>query len=205
MAQANRKNLVLGFISIHASEKGLYRGGYLLVNHHARPLQFLHSSAVQISKAQRVLFGKSFEEYLFAEVFAKPLTDRQTVAPSVIAVDCESLLSLRQMIPAPVIWIRPGSSKPENDDAWEILPDEPAPSLKFSHIESEEERQSRESTVRKPFHGFQPIAHPKSAIDLAAFQKIHDMLPGFFDWFEPFERIKGVLTEVKDSTNSMAA
>lgn len=98
------KSIVLGFLHVARPKADSFRAGYLLVDDYGRPLEFHYSSEIRVSGAQQVLFGPRFTETLYVDVFGKPLTDRQTVAPRVLFVDSPHLLPIRKAIPAPVVW-----------------------------------------------------------------------------------------------------
>lgn len=106
MAKAGDKPVVLGFISVQPTKDGGVRGGYLLTTEYGRPIEFHYTSEVAIPRPQQILHGEGFEPYLYAEIVAKPMTDRQGTAPRAILVDHPALLELRRLIPAAVIQLR---------------------------------------------------------------------------------------------------
>lgn len=108
MAKAGDKPLVLGFLTVCPSTPGDggLRGGYLLTNEYGRPLEFHFTSELRLTRQQILLHGARAETYLHAEVLAKPLTDKQGTPPRVVLVGTESLLALRKLIPAPVLYLR---------------------------------------------------------------------------------------------------
>jgi hypothetical protein len=97
--------MVLGFLKIRQTPPDGYRGGYLLTTDYGRPLEFHFTAPLKISRQERILYGGSFDSFVFAEVLGKPLTDRQGVAPQIVLVDSRGLLELRRKIPAPVVLI----------------------------------------------------------------------------------------------------
>ena len=103
MAKPELKNIVLGFLTVRDIESSGLRGGYLLTSEYGRPLEFHYTSVLHISKVQRALHGSGFEPYVYAQVLALPLTERQTTPPQMIVVDHPALLEIRKRIPAPVL------------------------------------------------------------------------------------------------------
>jgi hypothetical protein len=97
------RTLVLGFIDVRRESPEVFRAGYLLTTDYGRPVEFHYTSAVQVSTIHQALYGADFEPIFFSEHLSKPMTDRQTAAPQLIAVANRSLLRLRTLIPAPVV------------------------------------------------------------------------------------------------------
>lgn len=105
MAKAGARSLVLGFLHVASSIPSRYRGGYLLLTDYGRPIEFHYTSELSISPLQQALFGAQFERIVYADLLAKPMTDRQSTAPQILVVNSPVLLELRRQIPAPVVAI----------------------------------------------------------------------------------------------------
>lgn len=103
MARPAPRSLVLGFLHVARPSTNTYRAGYLLTTDYGRPIEFHYTTQVNVSPLQQALYGATFERILYAEVLAKPMTDRQSAAPQMIVVDASPLLELRRRIPAPVV------------------------------------------------------------------------------------------------------
>jgi hypothetical protein len=65
-----------------------YRGGVLLTDEKTKPLEFRITSKVKLEELQKILYGSSLKEVLFKEKFGI------------------ELLSIREKISAPIIYIR---------------------------------------------------------------------------------------------------
>lgn len=117
MSTASQRSLVLGFLHVRQSRPETFRGGYLLVTDYGRPIEFHYTSEIHVPKLHQHLYGPQFEPTLFVETFAKPLTDRQSTAPRMIAVDQRALLGLRSRIPAPVVMITGSAPQAEGDSS----------------------------------------------------------------------------------------
>lgn len=100
------KPLLLGFVKVLSPAPEEYRGGYLLTTDFGRPVEFLYTGPFRVRSTDRLLHGREFEEYLFSEVLAKPMTDRQSSAPRVVFAQQPPLLGLRRLIPAPVLLVQ---------------------------------------------------------------------------------------------------
>lgn len=177
MAVSGNKSIVLGFMTV--ARKPALRGGYLLTSDYGRPLEFHYTSEVRVTGPQRLLHGPDLEEYLYSETIAKPMTDRQTKPPKIILVNEVKMLGLRRLIPAPVV-----------------------------HLFLSEREESLESADENPQEQppqVQAVCHADYPQDLAAFDKIRELVPACFDWLEPFERIDRALAEIKDPDTRLVA
>lgn len=106
---ATSRRIVLGFLSVRETPSGGLRGGYLLTTEFGRPIEFHYTTEFVPRRPHRVLYGDHFEPALYSEVLCKPMTDRQTTAPCLIAADRPAILHLRPLIPAPLVLILPNS------------------------------------------------------------------------------------------------
>lgn len=97
------KSLVLGFMDVRRESSDAFRAGYLLTTDYGRPIEFHYTTAVSVPKSHQILYGPDFEPVFFSEHLAKPMTDRQSSAPQLVAVGTPALLRLRMSIPAPVV------------------------------------------------------------------------------------------------------
>lgn len=107
MAKAGDKPVVLGFLTVRETATGGYRGGYLLTSEYGRPIEFHYTTELKASRRHQILHGAGYEDYIYAEVLAKPMTDQQGTAPRAILVDRPQLLALRPLIPAAVLYLNP--------------------------------------------------------------------------------------------------
>ncbi|MBY0587934.1 hypothetical protein K2X85_12210 [bacterium] len=99
------RSLVLGFVGVRRESSTTFRAGYLLVTDYGRPIEFHYTAPVTVPQSHQLLYGPDFEPIFFSESLAKPMTDRQSAAPHLIVVASPALLRLRQMIPAPVVYV----------------------------------------------------------------------------------------------------
>ena len=100
--KTGQRSITLGFIAVHVGSDSGLRGGYLLTSEFGRPIEFHYTSELRIPRQQQILYGTEFEPYVYSELLAKPLTDRQKTVPQIIVVNRHALLDLRRLIPAPV-------------------------------------------------------------------------------------------------------
>ena len=94
--------LALGFLSTVALEKQAFLGGLLITNCEGRPLEFQCTAPVQPNRTQVILYGPTLDSYIQTDLIAKTLVDRVTVRPSVLLVDSDGILPLRQLVDVPM-------------------------------------------------------------------------------------------------------
>ncbi len=95
----------LGFLAVvEHSQHGLF-GGYLVLNHGGRPLEFHCTAPVKPNRAQEILYGPTLKPYLYGEQIGKTLLDRAKTLPSVVLTDSPPALALREVIEAPLALI----------------------------------------------------------------------------------------------------
>jgi hypothetical protein len=99
----------LGFLSIVQDSSGL-TGGYLVTNAWGRPLEFRHSTAVQPTKVQQILYGPTLTEYLHAELIGKTLLEKSATPPALVVTDSLAALALRSRINVPVVAVQPNNA-----------------------------------------------------------------------------------------------
>ena len=105
MANLETGSWNLGFLTIVHEPAG-YLGGFLVTNQWGRPLEFRLSTAVLPNRVQQILYGKTLQPYLCAELIGKTLIDKTTTQVQVVVTDQETVLPLRQQLSIPVGWIK---------------------------------------------------------------------------------------------------
>lgn len=83
-----------GFLSVRQHTEHGYFGGYLVVNHLARPLEFHCTLPVKPSRAQQVLYGPTIDDFVCGEQVAKALTNKAKLKPDLVVTDCPAALAL---------------------------------------------------------------------------------------------------------------
>ena len=109
--------LTLGFLTVLHEPSGTL-GGYLLTNSWGRPLEFRLSTAVQPSRVQQILYGRTLTEYVHADLIGKTLVDKAATPPGLILTDTPTVLPLRTRVEVPVL---------------ALVADAPAGSLTITH------------------------------------------------------------------------
>jgi hypothetical protein len=96
--------LNVGFLTVVQEPSG-YVGGYLVTNGWGRPVEFRLSTAVQPNRVQQILYGRTLQSYVCAELIGKTLFDKTSTPVQLVVTDREPVLDLRQRIEVPVVWI----------------------------------------------------------------------------------------------------
>ncbi|MFP6674953.1 MAG: hypothetical protein VB878_07725 [Pirellulaceae bacterium] len=170
----------IGFITVSEEEAGAF-GGYLLVNFAGRPLEFHCTTPVRPNRAQKILYGPSLMPYIYGELIGRALVAKSKLAPSWIATDQPSVLTVREGLDCPVICLTESSSvaKLTADDF----------------------------TISEPvaLEPFQVVTSVRYREDLAAMQTRWEHHPAQFDLWEPFERIRNAIQEAQRARAARAA
>lgn len=87
----------LGFCTVRAHAEHGFFGGYLILNTHARPLEFHCTLPVKPSRAQEILYGKTLPDFVCGEQIAKALTSKAKLMPQLVLTDCSAVLALSRV------------------------------------------------------------------------------------------------------------
>ena len=91
-----------GFLTtLDSPTHGLF-GGYLLVDHAGRPLEFHCTAPVKVSRAQQILYGATLHGHLHGQQIGATLLAEGSHAPLVVLTDVESMLAVRPHTTLPV-------------------------------------------------------------------------------------------------------
>lgn len=130
-----------GYLSTWDSPEHGCLGGYLIVSHLGRPLEFHCTAPVQSSRAQQILYGPTLWPYLFGEQIAVRLVNEAKLRPYVLLVDHPATFSMRERFNMPMLLPRrsgnvgAGSGASESligADSVKRLPDEGAIVFEFA-------------------------------------------------------------------------
>ena len=87
----------LGFCTVRSHAEHGYFGGYLILNTHARPLEFHCTLPVKPSRAQEILYGTTLADFVCGEQIAKALTSKAKLIPQLVLTDCTAVLALARV------------------------------------------------------------------------------------------------------------
>lgn len=196
----------LGFLSvIELPSQGLI-GGYLLLNAHARPLEFHCTAPVRANRAQEVLYGATLEPYLYGEQIGATLIKASRLSPLAVFTDCQPALAAADHILAPLWWVIPRPAGVEGEKL--SIPNKIAlpPGEGRARALHTDDRTVPTSTaissepsapVRCGDNVLVPAPVSKLPARLSA-ESLEQRLPEFaatIDLLEPFERIRAAIQE----------
>jgi hypothetical protein len=87
-----------GFISVMEIEGLGHCGGLLIVSQIGRPIEFHCSAPVVTNRAQKILYGQTYDNYLYCEQIGLSLIDKAKTKPSLFVADSVQLLGLEKLI-----------------------------------------------------------------------------------------------------------
>lgn len=96
---------VLGFLTVLEHEQHGLLGGYLVLNHAGRPLEFHCTSGVKPNRAQEILFGPTLGAYLYGEQIGQTLVNKSSLAPQLICTNHPQALAVREFVQSPVVLV----------------------------------------------------------------------------------------------------
>jgi len=101
----------LGFMTIVETPELGFSGGLLIVNTLGRPIEFHCTAALKINRAQKILYGHTYQSFLFCDQIAGSLIEHSHSQPQAYITDCVDLLPLSESIDSPVLLL------PDESDA----------------------------------------------------------------------------------------
>jgi hypothetical protein len=94
-----------GYLTAVASAEHGYFGGYLVVSHLGRPMEFHCTVPILPSRAQQILYGPTLEPFLLGEQIGGSLLAAAKLAPRLILTDWAQFELVQQRIDAPVVLV----------------------------------------------------------------------------------------------------
>lgn len=82
---------MIGYISVEI-ENEKHTGGIIIVDDRGIPVEFKYTEPVQPTQLQKIIYGKSLEEYLHVEIIAKSLLSKVENKPAVFLTDDMKLI-----------------------------------------------------------------------------------------------------------------
>ena len=88
----------IGYLSVRQHSEHGFFGGFLVVNPHARPLEFHCTLPVKPTKAQELLYGPTLFDFVCGEQIAKSLVTKAKLKPFLILTDTPAALALENVV-----------------------------------------------------------------------------------------------------------
>jgi hypothetical protein len=175
----------LGFLFIVEHElHGLF-GGYLLLNAAGRPLEFHCTAPIKPNRAQQILYGPTLEPYIYGEQIGATLVKASQQLPLLVLVEQHAALAVRDHIDLPTALIA-APSPPGNAEL-------PHASL-----------QPRSNLHELAIGQNRLLVPARYAADR---ELIVQRLPSgdqWFDFTEPFQRIRTAIEEAQRASSKAA-
>lgn len=106
MEQATTDGALFGFLTaVDAPGHGLF-GGYLVVDGRGRPVEFLCTAPLKVTRAQQILYGATLHGHLHGEQVGSTLLAESESQPLVVLTDFEPLLAVRAHTNLPVAAVK---------------------------------------------------------------------------------------------------
>ncbi|NBX29216.1 hypothetical protein EBR04_01990 [bacterium] len=106
MEQATTDGALFGFLTVvDAPGHGLF-GGYLVVDARGRPVEFLCTAPLKVTRAQQILYGATLHGHLHGEQVGGTLLAESECQPLVVLTDVEPLLAVRSHTTLPVALVK---------------------------------------------------------------------------------------------------
>jgi len=105
-------SVLLGFLTFARLQDHGIVGGYLIVNHLGRPVEFHCSAPVQANRAQQILFGPTLRAYVCSEMIGPSLLQSTRLAPVVVVTDDADLGPVQAHCSAPILRLVPLAGLP---------------------------------------------------------------------------------------------
>ena len=80
-------------------------GGYLILNHLGRPLEFHCTAPIIANRAQEILYGPTLRPFLFGEQIGRTLVERAKIKPRLLCVDRTECFAVREYTDAPTVLV----------------------------------------------------------------------------------------------------
>jgi hypothetical protein len=100
---ASQSESRLGFITVVETPDLGFSGGLLVVNSHGRPVEFHCTSPVKVNRAQKILYGGTYQNFLFCDQIGASLIEKARTQPSAYVTDQVDMLPLSETVDVPVL------------------------------------------------------------------------------------------------------
>src|SRR5690606_4031626 len=96
MSKTSHSELSIGFYTVEQSETLGWTGGYLVLNHGGRPLEFHCTLPVRPTRAHQILYGSTLRAHLIGERIGATLLKQSRVRPLLVCGDQPEVLRLAE-------------------------------------------------------------------------------------------------------------
>lgn len=100
-------DVTYGFVNVIELAGLGFCGGLLLVSPIGRPIEFHCTTPVSINRAQQIVYGHTYRDYLLGDQIGGALIERLQRQPTLLLSRNPELLNTTRPVPAPVVWVAP--------------------------------------------------------------------------------------------------
>jgi hypothetical protein len=162
-----------GFISVREIEGLGHCGGLLIVSQIGRPIEFHCSAPVVTNRAQKILYGKTYDNYLYCEQIGLSLVDKAKTKPPLYFADSLQLIGLEKLIGEMIVVLENDSNRNSFDGPTGL------------------------TAVSLETHGRQIWCPPRASQNLPSIRELCGTFTRSLPLDEPFERIQKAIDEAQ--------
>jgi hypothetical protein len=189
----DKSMLTLGFLTvIEHPQHGLF-GGYLVLGHNGRPVEFHCTAPTKPNRAQEILYGPTLEPFLYGEQIGGTLLAKAESRPTTVYTDCEAALAVRERVSVPVALVLPRNEEPSSATTLDATGGD------GRYLRVDAAHQSRPKLLTFQL-GKNRLALPEQYDDdQSLITERLGSLAESFDLLEPFGRIREAIAEAQQS------
>ena len=94
-----------GFLTVTEHPRHGLIGGYLVLNHLGRPIEFHCTTPVRANRAQEILYGATLDAFLYGEQVGRILVQKAKTQPNVVLTDHARVLAVQDFVKTPVVYV----------------------------------------------------------------------------------------------------
>jgi len=98
-------NMLFGFLTMVELPSVGHCGGLLIVSNIGRPLEFHCTAPTPRNRAQEIMYGATYQSFLYAEQIGMALVDKAKSKPALFVTDLADVLPITEMIDQPLILV----------------------------------------------------------------------------------------------------
>lgn len=102
-----RRLMFYGFVKVVAVPELGYSGGLLILRDDGKPVEFHCTAPVAENRAQKILYGSTYDQFVFCDQIGKALVTKASSKPEIIITDQAELLQMVELISKPVVFVSP--------------------------------------------------------------------------------------------------
>lgn len=106
-----------GFTSVIDLPSVGHCGGLLTVSNLGRPLEFHCTTPVAVNRAQQIVYGQTYQGFLYAEQIGAALVDKVKQFPHILLTNCPDMLPISEIVDGPVVLVEDETGETNFDGA----------------------------------------------------------------------------------------